>query len=152
MKNLIKILLVSFMFVALAATGVQAQDKSATLDYDETQFIFNFGARDSIGISDSVYTINVRKKNTMKADCYAYFDLDKVASGSSTCVILQKGKVLPSEAYTTINTVTWHLTADTTFTMNAASKDYEYYQYTITGQLDEVRATVEALEVKFVEQ
>jgi len=154
MKNLIKILLVSFMFVALAATGVQAQDKTCDLDYDEYEYVINLGAKDTVGIADSVYIIDVYKKLARKADADMYFDLDTTATCSvnNTVTIVQAGKVLNSAAYTTINTVTWHMTADTTFTMNASAKDFGRYRYTITAQNDSIRFIIDKAETKFTEQ
>ena len=143
--------LIIFIFLGLVL-GINAQNTTndATVTYAQTYNYFTGAASDSIGVTDSIWTYTVRKKADAKTYMYYYIDLDSVGGTGADVYIIRQKKVFLAESYTTIDTITWAGSVDTTFSSLSSIQATEYWRIVVKGSTSSFNAKVNILNMKFL--
>ena len=148
-----KIFLILTILILGAALGYsQNAEVDRTLDYgNQTYLLYTGIASDTIGIADSTWTYTVRKKTDTRLLPYVYVELDSISGTPNPVHTILQGKVFASELYTDIDSVVWAGTIDTMFTIDVVDTfKYEFWRVSVEGQLDEFKAKVQELDIKFI--
>lgn len=119
------IFLISIFFLTFTFC-VDAQDK--TMGYDDTYLWYDGTASDTIGISDSIWTYEVRKKTDSRMYCYVDMYLDSTGGTANSVKIYLQNKFFPDQDYTNVDSVTWAASADTAFTFYPSSQSVAFTQ------------------------
>jgi hypothetical protein len=145
-----KIILISLLISFITAMSGQNAAVDADLSYDATFVLLTGQASDTIGIQDSTWTFTVRKKTDAKMYHYYYISLDSVGGTTNIVDIIRQKKMFLAESYTNVDTVSWHGTADTTFSSLGSQTHGEYWRILIKGRDDTFKAKIIELDTKFL--
>lgn len=149
MKRLI--LLFTSLIVVFAASAQLRTDTGydKVVDINESAYFYVGTATDVIGDGDSTLTFTVLVETHDEVICDVYLDIDSISAGAAVPIYF-KGKQFPDDAYTAIDTVTYAMTADTTFTFTSTTaQKYRYWQVSIEAPADSIEAELQKAYFKF---
>ena len=149
MKKLLSFLVIFILSVTISFAQNNIVDRK--LSYDQTSIVYT-GLSTDIIFTDSTWTYTVHKLNDARQYPYIYLDIDSISGTAAAVSIKLQSKVFPSQAYTTLSTVTWAATGDTAFVFDVSSANKsEYWRVDITGSTSTFKAEIQELGFKFVE-
>lgn len=149
MKKLVLILIGIVIAVVASAQWRVDNGYDAVVKDNQSAYFFVGSLTDLIGEGDSTLTKTVFINTNDEVICDVYVDLDSVSAGAAVPVYF-KGKQFPDDTYTEIDTVTYGMTADTTFTFTSTSaKKYRYWQISIEAPDDSISLSLSKAYFKF---
>jgi hypothetical protein len=151
MKSLLSLLFIAISFCVFSQKPDVTIDKE--IDYGVTELYYSGIAKDAIGISgDSTWTYTIKKKCVSQIKPVIGIKLNRVAVGGTVSVVFAQ-KVLGTQSYSTITTVSWKKSsADTViyFTPSAATAAV-YNRISLTGSSSTIKASVSYIDFKVFE-
>ena len=129
----------------------QATSVDKSLGYDNTWFTYPGVATDTLGVNDSIwdFTIGVLKDAKHYGDFY--LDLDSIGGTATNVNIYIQKKSHDFESFSTVDTITWAATGDTTFRYETASaQSAAFWRVHVVMDSDGFRMKVNRLDGYFV--
>lgn len=146
-----KLLVLSFILCAFAFIS-NAQVTAPDLGYDNTYSYYTGQTADTMGVADSIWYYDIRKKTDTKIYPQVYLSLDKLAgSGRAAVLCIIQGKATDGQSYTPVDTISWGVSVDSAFTIKpGVSYEYQYWRLYIKGSNDNFKARPLKVEWFFV--